>query len=103
MGATTHLISGPSSLANFLTIVALLTAAASAQNLQPDDFRTLDQAASRSGNEYVATYEGKSIAVRGQVASPPEWALGSYYLPLRDESEHGLLLDGEARTFTGLA
>ena len=66
-------------------------------------FVTLEQAASRSGRDMAATYEGRAIAVRAQVASAPIWALGTYYLPLRDSTDHGLLLRGEGEQFSDLA
>jgi signal transduction histidine kinase len=71
---------------------------ASAQN-----FITLEQAASRSGRELTAVYEGRPVAVRGQVTAAPVWALGIYYLPLRDDSDHGLLLRGPREEFSDLA
>src|ERR1700722_2350757 len=60
---------------------------------------TLDQAGSRGGADYAAVYEGRSVTVRAQIASPPVWAFGMYYLPLRDSSEHGLILRGEQDRF----
>ena len=38
--------------------------------------------------------------MRAQVAAQPIWALGMYYLPLCDASEHGLILRGEHDRFT---
>ncbi len=67
--------------------------------VQAQDVVTLEQAASRTGPEFVAAYEGRTIIVRAQVASPPMWAFGMYYLPLRDSSEHGLILKGEHDRF----
>jgi len=74
------------------------TVIASAQS-----FISLEQAASRSGHDLTAVYEGRPVAVRGQVASAPVWALGTWYLPLRDETGRGLLLRGERETFSDLA
>jgi signal transduction histidine kinase/CheY-like chemotaxis protein len=71
--------------------------AASAQ-----DFLTLEQAASRSGRDAAAVFEGRTIFVRGQVSSDPVWALDTYYLPIRDSSDHGLLLRGELDQFSGV-
>jgi signal transduction histidine kinase/CheY-like chemotaxis protein len=67
------------------------------------DFITLEQASSRTGRDVVAVYEGRTIAVRGQVAGDPVWALDTYYLPLRDSSDHGLLLRGDLDQFSGVA
>ena len=58
------------------------------------DVVTLEQAGSRNSPDFSAVYEGHTVTVRAQVASPPLWALGMYYLPLRDASEHGLILRG---------
>jgi signal transduction histidine kinase len=68
-------------------------------SVQAQDVVTLEQAASRTGTDYAAVYEGRTIIVRAQVASPPMWAFGMYYLPLRDSSEHGLILKGEHDRF----
>jgi signal transduction histidine kinase/CheY-like chemotaxis protein len=76
----------------------LVTAIASGQN-----FITLEQAAARSGIDFTAVFEGRPVAVQGQVTSRPVWALGTYYLPLRDETDHGLLLRGEREDFSDLA
>jgi signal transduction histidine kinase len=61
---------------------------------------SLEQAGSRTGADFRAVYEGRVITVRAQVASAPVWALGTYYLPLRDSSEHGLILRGEHDRFS---
>lgn len=66
------------------------------------DFLTLEQASSRTGRDVVAAYEGRPIAVRAQVAGDPVWALDTYYLPLRDSSDHGLLLRGDLDQFSGV-
>ena len=50
--------------------------------------------------DFAAVYEGRTVTVRAQVASPPIWAFGIYYLPLRDSSEHGLILRGEHDRFS---
>jgi signal transduction histidine kinase/CheY-like chemotaxis protein len=60
---------------------------------------SLERAASRGGPDFTAVYEGLSITVRAQVAAPPLWAGSAYYLPLRDSSEHGLLLRGDHDRF----
>ncbi len=70
-----------------------------ALSLPAQDVVTLEQAASRTGPDFSAAYEGRTVIVRAQVASPPLWALGMYYLPLRDSSEHGLVLRGERDEF----
>jgi signal transduction histidine kinase len=64
------------------------------------DVVTLEQAGSRNSPDFSAVYEGRTVTVRAQVASPPLWALGMYYLPLRDASEHGLILRGEHERFS---
>jgi signal transduction histidine kinase len=75
----------------------LLVAAAQGQT-----FVTLEQAASRSGHEMTAVYEGRSIAIRGQVAGAPVWALGTYYLAVRDATDHGLFLRGTREQFADI-
>lgn len=77
-----------------MVILLLATLSAYAQ-----DVVTLEQAASRNPTDFSAVYEGRTVTVRAQVASPPLWALGMYYLPLRDSSEHGLVLRGERDQF----
>jgi signal transduction histidine kinase len=67
---------------------------------QAQEVLTLEQAASRTLPDYAAAYEGRTITVRAQVASPPIWAFGMYYLPLRDSSEHGLILRGDHDRFS---
>ncbi len=66
------------------------------------DFLTLEQASSRTGSDAVAVFEGRTIFVRGQVAADPVWALDTYYLPIRDASDHGLLLRGGLEQFSGV-
>ena len=81
-----------------LTIgLLILAASAGAQ-----DFISLEQAASRTGHDLTAAYEGKSVAIRGQVALAPVWAVGIYYLPVRDNTDHGLILRGERNMFSDL-
>jgi signal transduction histidine kinase len=70
---------------------------------QAQDFLTLEQASARNGQELNALYEGRVIAVRAQVSALPVWALGTYYLPLRDATDHGLLLKGDREQFADLA
>ncbi len=79
--------------------LALLTSAiAGAQTVI-----TLEQAASRTGRDFAAVYEGRRVTVRAQVAAPPVWALDTYYLPLRDQSDHGLVARGDRQRFEGIA
>jgi signal transduction histidine kinase/CheY-like chemotaxis protein len=60
---------------------------------------TLEQAGSRTRPDFAAAYEGRTITVRAQVAAQPVWAFGTYYLALRDSSEHGLILRGDQDRF----
>jgi len=76
----------------------LLASLAAAQ-----DLTTLDQANSRSAHDFSATLEGRHITVRAQVAGRPVWALGTYYLPLRDQTDHGILLRADREQFADLA
>ena len=70
--------------------------------LSAQDFLTLEQASSRTGRDAVAVFEGRTIFVRGRVASDPVWALDTYYLAIRDASDHGLLLRGDVDQFSGV-
>jgi signal transduction histidine kinase/CheY-like chemotaxis protein len=65
-------------------------------------FLSLEQAGSRTGRDAVAVYEGRSISVRAQVAGDLVWALDTYYLPLRDSTDHGLVLRGDRDQFDGI-
>jgi signal transduction histidine kinase len=67
------------------------------------DILTLEQATSRIGADDLAANEGRSITVRGQVAGDPVWALDTYYLPLRDATNHGLILRADREQFNSLA
>jgi C4-dicarboxylate-specific signal transduction histidine kinase len=73
------------------------------QEAAGQDLVTLEQAQSRTGRDFTAVYEGKTVRVRGQVYASPVWALGPYYLPLRDNSDHALILAGTESVFTDLA
>jgi signal transduction histidine kinase/CheY-like chemotaxis protein len=63
---------------------------------------TLEQAGSRADRDLTAAYESRAVLVRGQICASPVWALGTYYLPLRDSTDHGLLLRGDAEQFNDL-
>ena len=79
--------------------IGLLILAASAR---AQDFISLEQAASRTGHDLSAAHEGSPVAIRGEVTSAPVWALGTYYLPLRDNTDHGLILRGDRDAFSDL-
>ena len=64
--------------------------------------RTLEEVTSRTGADFIAAYEGRSVTVRAQIAADPIAAVGTYYLPVRDGTEHGLILRGDLERFTGL-
>ena len=81
-----------------LTLAFLLIAASAAAQ----DRISLEQAASRTGHDLTAAYEGRKVTIRGQVTSNPIWALGTYYLPVRDASDHGLILSGDRALFADL-
>ena len=63
---------------------------------------TLQQAQSRTAPDYVPTYEGKDVVVAGQVSAKPILVTDSYYLPIQDEAQYGLLLQGPESRFRGL-
>lgn len=81
-----------------LIVIALWSAAVAAAQ----DPITLEQASSRSGRDLAPSFEGRAVTVRGQVAADPVWALGTWYLPLRDSTDHGLLLRGDRDRFKNL-
>jgi len=85
----------------FLTHCGLVLVAL-AVSARAQDLISLEQAASRSSGDLTAIYEGRSVTVRGEVSAAPLWALGTYYLPLRDATDHGLLLGGNREQFAGL-
>lgn len=78
------------------------TLAWSAAVVAAQEFVTLEQASSRSGRDMTPAFEGREIAIRGQVSAAPVWALGAYYLPVRDQSDHGLLIKGAREKFASL-
>ena len=78
----------------FLLILAALS-------VRAQEVVTLEQAGSRNSTDFTAAYEGRTVTVRAQIAAPALWAFGTYYLPLRDGSVHGLILRGERDRFAG--
>lgn len=84
-------------LTHLLAALAGLAAVAAGQ-----DFITLEQATSRSGRDMSPAYEGRMVAIRAQISAAPVWALGTYYLPVRDSTDHGLLIRGERQRFADL-
>jgi signal transduction histidine kinase len=71
--------------------------------LSAQEIFSLEQSTARSGHDFFATQEGRSITVRGKVAGDPVWALDIYYLPLRDTTNHGLILRGDRDQFGALS
>ena len=63
---------------------------------------SLEQAESRLAPDYVPSYEGKEVVVAGQVSSRPILVTDSYYLPIQDDAQYGLLLQGAEWRFRGL-
>ena len=82
--------------------LGLLVLLAAGSAVGAEDRQTLEQAASRSSPDFIAVFEGRPVVVRAEVAGPPVWAVAMYYLPLRDATDHGLLLRGEAEQFAEL-
>jgi signal transduction histidine kinase len=64
---------------------------------------TLEQAGSRRPSDSAPVYEGKAIAVEGQVSAPPIrlYATGYAHLGIQD-NRHGLVLEGPVDSFDGL-
>jgi len=63
---------------------------------------SLQQAASRTGPDFVPAYDGKEVIVTGQVSSRPILVTDSYYLPIQDDAQYGLVLVGPDWRFNGL-
>src|SRR4051794_1938861 len=63
---------------------------------------TLEQAGQRTGGDFSPSLEGKEIRVRGVVESKPIWALDSYYAPIVDKQDFGLMLQGPLQRLEGL-
>ncbi|MEO7143056.1 MAG: GAF domain-containing protein [Bryobacteraceae bacterium] len=76
----------------------LLASAASAQVRV-----TLQQAASRAGPDFEPLYENQDVIVKGQISYKPLWVLDSYYVPVQDEQDYGLVLLGTAEQFSNLS
>jgi len=79
------------------TLGALFAIAAPAQTRL-----SLDEAASRAGSDFNPAFAGKEVIVSGQVSAAPFFISESYYLPIQDQSAHGLLLEGTVHQFDGL-
>ncbi len=63
---------------------------------------SLEQAGSRVPPDFVPAYEGKEIVVGGQVSSRPIVVTDSFYLPIQDDAQYGLVLQGAEWRFRGL-
>lgn len=63
---------------------------------------TLQQAGSRTGRDFVPAYEGKEIAITGQVSTRPIWIADGYYVAVQDQMGFGLLLHPDATQSAGL-
>ncbi|HMD50696.1 MAG TPA: hypothetical protein VKG79_16410, partial [Bryobacteraceae bacterium] len=85
-----------------LAWILLLLCAAVIPPLSAQTRLTLEQAQSRTGPDYVPTYEGKDVVVAGQISARPILITDSYYLPIQDEAQYGLLLQGTEARFRNL-
>src|SRR5258708_2568894 len=81
------------------TALAILSVAAV---LPAQEFQTLEQVSARNPVDFSPALEGRPVAVQAQVSGPAVWAVGMNYLPVRDRTDHGLLLRGERSQFAGL-
>ena len=63
---------------------------------------TLQQASSRVAPDFVPAYEGKEVVVSGQVSAQPVLITYSYYLPIQDAAQYGLLVQGSEEKFRDL-
>jgi signal transduction histidine kinase/CheY-like chemotaxis protein len=64
---------------------------------------TLPQIESRTGRDFVPTYEGEQALVTGQISTLPIWITDSFYLPIQDDAHYGLLLRTSSGLFQGLS
>ena len=64
---------------------------------------TLEQASSRIGSDALPAYQGREVAVAGQVSSEPVLTGDRYLLPIQDASFHGLSLRGSLEEFAFLS
>src|SRR5579859_5665009 len=76
----------------------LLSASAAAAQVR----LTLQEAGSRVAPDFVPAYEGKEVVVAGQVSSKPLLITYSYYLPIQDANQYGLLVQGSEEKFRDL-
>lgn len=63
---------------------------------------SLQQAGSRLSPDWGPVYDGKEVTVSGQVSTLPIRISESLYLPIQDQAEYGLLLEGSERQFKDL-
>jgi signal transduction histidine kinase len=68
---------------------------------QPLDL-SLRQAGTRAEPDSAPAYEGKDVRVRGRVSAPAGWAVDTWYLPIQDQQDYGLVLAGERLQLSGL-
>ena len=66
-------------------------------------FLTLEQAASRTGANLAAAYEGEEVAVVGQVSARALRASDAFVIPIQDSAGFGLLIDGSALQIDGFS
>jgi signal transduction histidine kinase/CheY-like chemotaxis protein len=63
---------------------------------------TLQQAGSRTGRDFVPTYEDRQVVVTGQISTRSIWITDSYYLAIQDDAHYGILLKPSATQLQGL-
>ncbi len=82
-------------------IIRLLNALlAIAAHAQPLDL-SLRQAGMRAEPDSTPAYEGKDVRVQGRVSAPAGWAVDTWYLPIQDQQDYGLVLAGERLQLSG--
>lgn len=55
----------------------------------------------RAEPDSAPAYEGKDVRVRGRVSAPAGWAVDTWYLPIQDQQDYGLVLAGERLQLSG--
>ena len=84
-----------------LAAIALLASFVFASAGEAQISLTLEQAESRTGRDVAPVYDGKDIAVSGQLSSRPIMVADSFYVAIQDDTAYGLLLEGPEERFRG--
>ena len=84
-------------------IAALAIGLALASAVTAQTRLSLQQAGSRIAPDFIPAYEGQEVVVSGQISAPAILITDSYYLPIQDDAQYGLMLQGAESKFKDLA